>query len=407
MCDNRYYSQLQKQQTPVCPVQGGSIINAPQLGCNSAWQIAELFSWMAAITVQHQLPLVDNVTGQKPKERDNMDEQLRAFREALQYGRKLSPNTAYAYGSAVKPYLAACKRAKVKPGQPSHQFAQKYAVQLGKRLAASSLNVHLSAIACYVEWLGGTNPYRDYRKPKREKCKPRSLTRKQVRQMIETASLLQSDPVYAARNRALFLMLYATGGRISDVLGLNASDVAEGEHDIIWADFNDSKHDPYSVPVMPEAVDALRTYQCVAGFSTLYNGPLFLSRNHQRLSAGMAREIFRQVCDHLGLVGVTPHAFRHALGNHLNEHGCPTRYIQGMLGHASIASTQIYTQGHNPRFARLIAMHHPLTPEPHEPITRVAAPVERHRGDVPASVASPRQVWGDPAYYLEPEVIAQ
>ena len=145
-------------------------------------------------------------------------------------------------------------------------------------------------------------------------------------------------------NTALLELLYATGARISEAVGLNVDDVIDG--DVVRLTGKGSKQ--RIVPVGSFAQDAIGAY-LVRGRPILSQRgrstpALFLGDRGQRLSRQSAWLIVRAAADraHLG-IEISPHTFRHSFATHLLQGGADVRVVQELLGHASVATTQIYT----------------------------------------------------------------
>lgn len=162
----------------------------------------------------------------------------------------------------------------------------------------------------------------------------------------EVARLLDACPTTTPaqlRDKALLETLYATGARVSEVLGLDVDDVAEGV-DVLMVTGKGGKQ--RLVPLGRQARDAIEAY-LVRGRASLSNGSshaLFLNRRGSALTRQSAWSIIKEAAARAGLdADVSPHTLRHSFATHLLEGGADVRAVQEMLGHASVTTTQIYT----------------------------------------------------------------
>jgi integrase/recombinase XerD len=164
----------------------------------------------------------------------------------------------------------------------------------------------------------------------------------------------EQDP-YASRDRALLTLLYATGVRASELAGLELPDV-NASLGVIRVLGKGSKE--RIVPIAEQALEAVRTYVATDRPAVLRDAGekrVFLSRTGKPLNREDVYRIVRKYVRRTALRGnVTPHTLRHAFATQLLAHGADLRSVQEMLGHADIATTQIYT---HVDAARLKAIH--------------------------------------------------
>jgi integrase/recombinase XerD len=171
---------------------------------------------------------------------------------------------------------------------------------------------------------------------------PKAIT---VDQMATLLGAVTGDDVLALRDRALLEMLYATGARVSEAVGLNVDDVMD-DSEIVRLVGKGSKQ--RVVPVgsyAREAVDAylVRARPVLSARGRATPG-LFLGQRGQRLSRQGAWLVIQSVARRAGLEShVSPHTFRHSFATHLLQGGADVRVVQDLLGHSSVATTQLYT----------------------------------------------------------------
>jgi integrase/recombinase XerD len=193
---------------------------------------------------------------------------------------------------------------------------------------------------------------REVKPPKLAARLPKAITIEQMERLIGATD---GDDPLAIRDHALLELLYATGARISEVVGLNVDDVmtlGEGDADgtlpgdMIRVTGKGDKQ--RLVPVGRYAREALDAYLVRVRPTLSGRGrptpALFLGQRGARLSRQNAWLIIRSAAERAGLqVEVSPHTFRHSFATHLLAGGADVRVVQELLGHSSVATTQIYT----------------------------------------------------------------
>jgi integrase/recombinase XerD len=175
---------------------------------------------------------------------------------------------------------------------------------------------------------------------------PKSLTVAEVLALLEAAGGdSPSDTPATLRNRALLEILYSTGARISEAVGLDVDDVDTQARSVLLRG-KGGKH--RLVPIGRPAVAALDNY-LVRGRPDLARAgrgapAIFLNVRGGRLSRQSAWQVLQDAADRAGIGGsVSPHTMRHSFATHLLEGGADVRVVQELLGHASVTTTQIYT----------------------------------------------------------------
>ena len=202
-----------------------------------------------------------------------------------------------------------------------------------------------------------TDPSLQIASPKLPRSLPKSLSEDDV------VALLQAPDTHAdlgLRDRAMLETLYATGLRVSELVGLKVAEVSL-EMGVLRVIGKGSKE--RLVPLGEEALDWIRRYLGVAR-PTLLNGRLSESLFVTQRGGAMTRQAFwyliKRYARQAGIdKPLSPHVLRHAFATHLLNHGADLRVVQMLLGHADISTTQIYTHVARERLKQLHAMHHP------------------------------------------------
>ncbi|KAJ1684301.1 hypothetical protein LUZ63_020594 [Rhynchospora breviuscula] len=196
--------------------------------------------------------------------------------------------------------------------------------------------------------LVGQDPAARVRPPSPAKRLPKALPVADVVALIEAAGA--PGTALARRDRALLELLYATGARISEVVGLDVDDLdlsgARVDEAVVLLRGKGGKE--RVVPVGSFAADAVRDYVTAARADLVSAGrgspALFLNARGGRLSRQSAWTVITRAAERAGVTAeVSPHTLRHSFATHLLEGGADVRVVQELLGHASVTTTQIYT----------------------------------------------------------------
>lgn len=216
----------------------------------------------------------------------------------------------------------------------------------GDGIGRNSTARALSVLRGFFRWLEregrcANHAIRAVRGPKRPHGVPKPLTVGDTEDLLESVDLLDGEPWELLRDAALFTLLYGCGLRISEALGMNRGGVPAGESLLVHGKGGKQR----MVPVIPEVREAAAAYVAACPWRPGPDGPLFLGRRGKRLNPGVAQRRMRQLRLMLGLPDtVTPHALRHSFATHLLGAGGDLRAIQELLGHASLSTTQRYTE---------------------------------------------------------------
>ena len=209
------------------------------------------------------------------------------------------------------------------------------------------------------EGLTASDPAREVRPPAPARRLPKAISVEQVEALLEAAGADQTP--LALRDRALLEVLYGTGARISEAVGLAVDDL-DRSAGLVRLDGKGGKQ--RLVPVGSYARSAVEAYlvraRPVLSAAGTGGSALFLNARGGRLSRQSAWTVLRAACDKAGLaVDVSPHTLRHSFATHLLDGGADVRVVQELLGHASVATTQVYTLVTVDRLREVYATAHP------------------------------------------------
>ncbi|MCK5622053.1 MAG: tyrosine recombinase XerC [Alphaproteobacteria bacterium] len=213
-------------------------------------------------------------------------------------------------------------------------------------LSRSSTARAMSVLRGFFRWLerngyAANHAIRAIRSPKRPHGIPKPLTVADTDLLLDSIDLLPGEPWETQRDVALFTLLYGCGLRISEALDLNRREAPAGDSLTVTGKGNKQR----MLPVLPVVREAVQAYLKVCPWQPGDGGPLFLGVRGKRLNPGVAQKRLRELRLLLGLPeSVTPHALRHSFATHLLSGGGDLRTIQELLGHASLSTTQRYTE---------------------------------------------------------------
>ena len=285
-----------------------------------------------------------------------MKEQLRTFLEFLRLNRNASPHTVAAYDSDLSQFLtftATLKRtprAELKPEDLDLAAVRAFMADLYRQgQARSSVSRKLSALRTFARYLRREgliegDPVALAAAPKREQKVPAHLS---VDEMSTLLAVPDSSEPLGRRDRAILELFYASGRRLSELVGLDVEDVnlsarmvrvmGKGAKERI-VPFNDASKKALGA-WMKDRVALVR-----APLQRRQGDPLFVNFRGSRLTG---RSVQRLVARYVGLCstrfGISPHALRHSFATHLLERGADLRAIQELLGHVQLSTTQRYT----------------------------------------------------------------
>jgi len=279
---------------------------------------------------------------------------LEAYLREIIHVKRYSRHTVAAYERDLRQFLAHtgldawddCR---------SHHLAG-FVAQLNRNGAApKTVSRKLSSIRAFFDWLGtrvSHNPARGFQTPKSARRLPKVLD------VDQAQALLNFEPATAIERRDLAIMelLYSSGLRISELAGLNCEDL-DFDNGLVRVLGKGSKE--RLVPVGGQARAAIRAM--LRDRSDVFpSAPLFVGKSGQRLSVrSMQSRLKRYGIEQLGSSALHPHMLRHSFASHVLESSGDLRAVQEMLGHADIATTQVYTHLDFQHLAEVYDTAHP------------------------------------------------
>ena len=267
--------------------------------------------------------------------------------------RGLAPNTVAAYRRDLNAYAAFLAGRGIEDiGEVTPVEISEYVRELGASQARSSVARHVVSIRTLhrfaaAEGLAPDDPTADVSPPKLEQRLPKALSVDEVTRILEAPD---RGEVVGLRDAALLELLYGTGARVSEVCGLDVDEVsaalAAPETGLRLLGKGSKER---VVPLGSYAAAALEAYlvrsrPALAMAAARHDPALFLNLRGRRLSRQSAWAVLQSVARAAGITtDVSPHSLRHSSATHLLDGGADLRVVQELLGHASVATTQIYT----------------------------------------------------------------
>ncbi len=295
------------------------------------------------------------------------DPLIEAFLDMLLAERNAARNTRMAYQqdlTSAAAYLAQAPRGRRRLMDADEEDVRGYLRTLSDMSARTQAR-KLSALRQFFRFLcsekhRSEDPTRAIDAPRLGKALPKYLGEDEVRALIATVTRMKGSE--GARLRAMLELLYASGLRVTELVSLPASAVL---FDRGFVQVRGKGGKERMVPLGEPALLALKAWlperkNLLGGRVSTY---MFPSRDGVK---HLTRQRFFQLLKELALQAglaphrLSPHVLRHAFATHLIEHGADLRSVQTMLGHADIATTQIYTHVAADRLVRTVAAHHPL-----------------------------------------------
>ena len=279
-----------------------------------------------------------------------------AWADNLKSTRRVSPHTFEAYTHEASLFFAflhdhlgqpaSLKDLKeLRPADFRAYLAKRRAGTGDKPLANRSVARALSALRSLFRYLDRQKIVSNaalgtLRAPKIPHAVPKPLSVDDAERAIDDIDLNDSEAWVNARDVAIITLLYGCGLRISEALNMNGSDVPTGDSMTIIGKGNKTR----LVPVLSIVRDAIQTYTDLCPYAIEKDSPLFFGVKGKRLNPRMVQRLMQLTRSRLGLPdSATPHALRHSFATHLLAGGGDLRTIQELLGHASLSTTQMYT----------------------------------------------------------------
>jgi len=273
---------------------------------------------------------------------------LAQWHSHLADARRLSPHTVRAYVATAARLLDATEAhgweaiARLDARGLRQQLAERRAEGIGNVSAARELSALKAFLAFAREQAGVSDPALPrLRGPRVKKGLPRPVTPDDATNLAEMVRAFAGEEWIGARDQAVLLLMYGAGLRIAEALSLKGGDVPLATTLTVTGKGGKQR----VVPILPLVAEAVADYAARCPWPLPAREPLFRGAKGAPLGQGMVQKAVARARELLGLPSTaTPHALRHSFATHLLGAGADLRSLQELLGHASLGSTQIYTQ---------------------------------------------------------------
>ena len=278
-----------------------------------------------------------------------------------------SPHTARAYVATAHrfiDFLGAYRGALIGPADllslPATDLRAFLARRRAEGLGPSSAAREMSAVRAFLtyaaERAGDPAQLPHTRGPKRPRTLPRPAAPEDAVALAEDAAAAATSEWIGARDLAILLLLYGAGLRVAEALSLTGRDLPIGRALRVTG----KRAKTRIVPIVPAVADAITDYLKQRPYPVETDGPLFVGARGGPLNPDLVRRAVAAARKRLGLPAtLTPHALRHSFATHLLARGADLRSLQELLGHASLSSTQIYTEVDAARLLDVYRHAHP------------------------------------------------
>ncbi len=297
-----------------------------------------------------------------------MQDKIARFLSYLRYEKNASPHTVTSYGRDLKQLALFLDQEGLSLASVSHLTIRRFLTSLHEHgLAKSSVARKLAAIRAFLSYAEQKRWVRDnaakiVATPKKERKMPNFLSEQEIQAFFSWPET--TDPL-ARRDRAILELLYATGIRVSELVGLNEEEVSFKER-LIRVRGKGKKE--RIVPFGRKAAESLRAYLEVrpqlipkaAASKRLETKAVFINRRGTRLTCRSVERIVQKYLRRQAVQRrVSPHSLRHSFASHLLSRGADVRAIQELLGHESLATTEKYTHLDLRRLLEVYRRSHP------------------------------------------------
>lgn len=294
---------------------------------------------------------------------------LEAFITYLEAERRYSPLTVSAYRRDVGQFIEflGLEPGDFRPELVASDDIREWIVSLSdRRLSPASVNRTVSSVRSLFRWLRATgvvekNPFLKIRNLKTPKRLPVWIPGKKMEEI--TARLIErcaSDDPVERRNALILLLFYSCGIRLAEFTGIGADDIAGDFRSLRVHGKGDKQR---VVPLLDATAEILKRHAAEISAANIWRcekKPLFLTEKGEPVSRVAVYNIVREELEGFGVQGKrSPHVLRHTFATHLLDNGADMREIQELLGHTSLAATQVYTHNSIARLKKAYKGAHP------------------------------------------------
>lgn len=292
-----------------------------------------------------------------------MEKIVNKFLEYLRYNRNYSSDTVRSYSNDLKQLIDYINREDLDVYSFDKQDAKNYLASLYiKELSKKSIVRHMSSCRTFYKYLlnekiVNANPFVAIKNIKREKKLPEVLFFEEIDDIIKS---MEIKTIYSIRNYAIFILLYSSGIRVSEIAQLKLRDIDFINNKFVVHGKGNKMRIAYfdegTKKVINRYLDEFRSKYKID------DEYLFIGIRGEALSKTSYRRIVKDVgVEYASTKGIHPHMLRHSFATHLLDNGADIRNVQELLGHSSISATQIYTHVSTSKLKQEYMNYHPFS----------------------------------------------
>ena len=291
-----------------------------------------------------------------------MEKQLKQFLKFLEVDKRASNNTLQSYRRDLIQFENYLREKEIKYSKVTEQDIKDYIDYLSEKgKKASTISRTIASIRAFYQYEMKNkktiqDPTEHIQSPKIEKKAPCVLTSQEVELLLEQPTDVDLKGI---RDKAMLEFAYASGMRVSEIIGLNIEDVVFEEGIVVCKNGNKKR----MIPLGKMCLNALKEYVDNARsilVKTEKETALFVNLNGKRLTRQGFWKIIKYYQEQANITkDITPHTLRHSFATHLLQNGADLKSIQMMLGHSDISSTQVYMQFQNGGLNDIYKKAHP------------------------------------------------
>ncbi|MEW6365204.1 MAG: tyrosine recombinase [Acidobacteriota bacterium] len=303
-----------------------------------------------------------------------------SFLKHLRYERNASEHTVDAYSRDLSQFVRSLEsrgRAGLFPGQVESVHIRQYLASLAERgMSRPTIERKLASLRAFYKFLLLTgqvrrNPARALRAIKKGRTLPKVLSEAEASAMLDGLATTPPAGVESPRSavrkglinlrdRAMWEMLYATGARVSELVGLNVDDVSLRDQVVrIRGKGKKERLVPFGDKARLALLAYLRERERVLPRERSEADPVFLNYKGGRIRSRSVERLFKKYTGAIGRTDCTPHSMRHSFATHVLSRGADLRSIQEMLGHKHLSTTEKYTHLDFGRLLQIYSQAHP------------------------------------------------
>ena len=293
----------------------------------------------------------------------NMIKEMEQYLEFCKYRKELNRNTLKAYRIDLEQYLSFIKKDFLLKAR-----IEEYITELHKKYKQKTVKRKIASIKAFYRYLEeeerleGSNPFTKIRvKFKEIESLPRIIPRNDIERLLNymyDVMKQSGQEVTIYRDLSVIEMFFATGARVYEISNLKIQDI-DLDNGIIKL-FGKGSKERYVQIGSPEVLELVKEYYRLNQQKIDKSGFFFVNRHGKRFSEQSIRRMIRKYSCQAGIsIHITPHMFRHSVATYLLEEGVDIMYIQKILGHSSIKTTQIYLHIASKKQMEILKERHP------------------------------------------------